>query len=50
MEPLIPKNFNELQSIVNSYEPPQIEIIEIVVENGFADSTGTDPWGDGSSW
>ena len=39
MEPLIPKNFNELQLFVNSYEPPRIEIIEIVVEKGFADST-----------
>ena len=50
MEPLILNRFNDLQPIVDSYEPPKIEILEISVEKGFADSTGTDPWGDGGSW
>jgi hypothetical protein len=50
MEPTIPENINDLQATVNSYEPPKIEILEITVEKGFADSTDTNPWGDGSSW
>ena len=50
MEPLInPKNLNDLQPAVNSYEPPQIEMLEITVEKGFAGSSVTDPWG-GDSW
>lgn len=51
MEPLIPKKINELQLFVNSYEPPRIELIEIVVEKGFADSVtdwGSDPWNPGT--
>lgn len=39
-------NYNDLQTTVNSYEPPTIEILEITVEKGFADST-TD-WGSGA--
>ena len=33
------ENYNDLQPSVNSYEPPKIEILEIMVEKGFADST-----------
>jgi len=47
MEPLIPKNIDDLQPSVKSYSPPKIEILEITVEKGFADSTkdwGTDTW------
>jgi len=29
----------EIQATVHSYEPPKIEIIEVSVEKGFADST-----------
>ena len=47
MEPLIPKNFDDLQQSVKSYAPPRIEVLEITVEKGFADST-TD-WGD-TTW
>ena len=39
MRPTDPKSFNDLQPSVNSYEPPKIEILEISVEKGFADST-----------
>ncbi|MEI7830808.1 MAG: hypothetical protein WCI31_13610 [Prolixibacteraceae bacterium] len=46
MKPLIPKSCNDLQQAVNSYEPPQIEILEISVEKGFADSTSE--WGSGT--
>jgi hypothetical protein len=47
MEQLISKSCNDLQQAVNSYEPPQIEILEISIEKGFADSTsdwGSDTW------
>ena len=43
MELFIPNDFNDSQPSVNSYEPPKIEILEITVEKGFADSA-TD-WG-----
>ena len=46
MEPPIPEYFNDLQPSVNSYEPPKIEILEITVEKGFADSTKD--WNDGT--
>jgi hypothetical protein len=39
MELFIPNDFDDLQPSVNSYEPPRIEILEITVEKGFADST-----------
>jgi len=50
MRPTDPKSLNDFQQTANAYEPPKIEILEISVEKGFADSTGTDPWGTGSSW
>jgi hypothetical protein len=46
MELFIPNDFDDLQSSVNSYEPPKIEILEITVEKGFADSTKD--WNDGT--
>ncbi|MEI7830799.1 MAG: hypothetical protein WCI31_13565 [Prolixibacteraceae bacterium] len=46
MEPPIHKSFKVLQPAVNSYEPPKIEILEISVEKGFADSTSD--WGSGT--
>ena len=42
---LIPKE--DLQLTINSYEPPTIEIIEITVEKGFADSAAS--WKDGGN-
>jgi len=47
MRPTDPKILNDLQQAVNAYEPPKIEILEISVEKGFADSTSD--WG-GSTW
>ena len=38
--------FNDLQVADNVYEPPRIEILEIAVEKGFADSTSD--WGTGT--
>jgi hypothetical protein len=46
MEPTITEYFNDLQPSVNAYEPPKIEILEITVEKGFADSTKD--WNDGT--
>lgn len=37
-------------NLLMDYLPPTIEILEIKVEKGFANSTDTNPWGDGSSW
>jgi len=40
----IPSPGDDLQQTVNTYEPPTIEILEIAVEKGFADSaTSWDP-------
>jgi hypothetical protein len=39
MELFNPNIFNDLQVADNVYEPPRIEILEIAVEKGFADST-----------
>ena len=46
MPPANPKSFNDLQQAANAYEPPKIEILEINVEKGFADSTSD--WGSGT--
>ena len=46
METTSPEYFNDLQPSVTSYEPPRIEILEITVEKGFADSTKD--WNDGT--
>jgi hypothetical protein len=43
------KQIDEVNLLMD-YLPPTIEILEIKVEKGFADSTDTNPWGDGSSW
>jgi len=32
----------------DSYEPPRIEVVEVSVEKGFADSTSD--FGDGGTW
>ena len=29
---------------MDMYEPPQVEVIEVAVENGFAVSWGADDW------
>ena len=34
-----PTEGDDLQPTVNLYEPPHIEILEIAVEKGFADSS-----------
>ncbi len=39
MKELVPRRCDDLPLTVNSYEPPHIEILEIEVEKGFADST-----------
>jgi len=46
MRPTDLKSFNDLQQVANAYEPPKIEILEITVEKGFADSTSD--WGTGT--
>jgi hypothetical protein len=46
MLPTDPKSCNDLKQTVNSYEPPKIEILEVSVEKGFADSTSE--WGSGT--
>ena len=38
MKTLVPITKEEIQSTVYSYEPPVIELIEVSVEKGFADS------------
>ena len=38
MKTLVPITKEEIQSTVYSYEPPVIELIEVTVEKGFADS------------
>ncbi len=47
MKELVPRRCVDLPQTVNSYEPPHIEILEIEVEKGFADSAGDfeeTPW------
>ncbi|MEI7830805.1 MAG: hypothetical protein WCI31_13595 [Prolixibacteraceae bacterium] len=46
MHPIDPNSCNEPKQAVNAYEPPKIEILEISVEKGFADSTSD--WGSGT--
>ena len=36
----------EDKDIINSYEPPSIEVVEVSIERGFADSAKD--WDDGS--
>ena len=38
MKTLLPIIKEEVELTVNSYEPPVIELIEVTVEKGFADS------------
>jgi len=38
MKTFIPTTKEEIQLTVCSYEPPAIELIEVTVEKGFADS------------
>jgi hypothetical protein len=38
MKTLLPITKDEIQVTVVSYEPPKIELIEVSVEKGFADS------------
>jgi len=38
MKTLMPITKEEIQLTVYSYEPPSIELIEVTVEKGFADS------------
>ena len=33
-----------------AYEAPQIEVIEVEVEKGFATSNDIDPYEDGTGW
>ena len=39
MKTLMPITKEDIQLAVSSYEPPVIELIEVTVEKGFADST-----------
>ncbi len=44
MEKFMPITNEDIQLTVYSYEPPAIELIEVTVEKGFADSiTDWDP-------
>jgi hypothetical protein len=38
MKTLVPITKEEIQPTVSFYEPPAIELIEVTVEKGFADS------------
>jgi len=38
MKTLMPITKEDIQLTVYSYEPPEIELIEVTVEKGFADS------------
>jgi len=38
MKTLMPNTKEDIQLAVYSYEPPAIELIEVTVEKGFADS------------
>ena len=38
MKTLVPITKEDIQSDIFSYEPPKIELIEVTVEKGFADS------------
>lgn len=47
MKTLIPITQEDMQLDVYSYEPPKIELIEVTVEKGFADSItdfNNNPW------
>ena len=47
MKTLMPITKDDIQSDVYSYEPPAIELIEVTVEKGFADSItdfNQNPW------
>ena len=47
METSLPiKKNNDLQTVVNSYESPAIEVLEIVIEKGFAASA--EDWNPGA--
>ena len=35
------------KKIVKNYEAPQVEIIEVEIEAGFAASNGNEPWENG---
>jgi hypothetical protein len=38
MKTLVPITKEDIQLDISSYEPPKIELIEVTVEKGFADS------------
>jgi len=38
MKTLMPITKEDIQLTVYSYEPPAIELIEVIIEKGFADS------------
>ncbi|HEY5510827.1 MAG TPA: hypothetical protein VIK10_07350 [Prolixibacteraceae bacterium] len=38
MKTLVPITKEEIRLTVSSYEPPAIELVEVTVEKGFADS------------
>ena len=46
MELFTPNISNDLPAITATYDPPKIEILEMAVEKGFADSTSD--WGTGT--
>ena len=37
----------EMKVLIGNYEAPQVEVIEVEVEKGFATSTGNEGFGEG---
>lgn len=40
----------KINNLCENYEAPQVEIIEVEVEEGFATSCGIEQYSDGGSW
>ena len=38
------------EQVLAAYEAPQVEVIEVEVELGFAANNDIDPYGDGTGW
>ena len=38
------------EQVLAAYEAPQVEVIEVEVEQGFAASNDIDPYEDGTGW
>ena len=38
------------EKVMEAYEAPEVEVIEVEVEQGFAASNDIDSYGDGTGW